>query len=127
MPLGAWQGMQLYSGYSSFYKMCDAIEGTKLGDTEIPNEDGIGLPRALDNFAKWWSDEYFPGSKFPPKTWSNFSVRLSHSNSAKRVNMTSIQSGAIHWRLLVWTHTMKPAQSLPMSALTLSLIDNGIG
>jgi hypothetical protein len=61
MPLGAWQGMQLYSGHSAFYKMCDAIEGAKPG-ADVPH-CGVGMPAALDNFARWWSEEYFPGSE----------------------------------------------------------------
>ncbi|GKT44832.1 putative extracellular serine carboxypeptidase [Colletotrichum spaethianum] len=60
-PLGYWQSIQLYSGYSPFYAMCDAVEGA-TGNFTAPNENGVGLPKALDNYAKWWSSEYLPGT-----------------------------------------------------------------
>ncbi|TQN66708.1 putative extracellular serine carboxypeptidase, partial [Colletotrichum shisoi] len=60
-PLGYWQSIQLYSGYSAFYAMCDAVEGA-TGNFTAPNEKGAGLPKALDNYARWWSSEYLPGT-----------------------------------------------------------------
>ncbi|KAF6807958.1 serine carboxypeptidase S28 [Colletotrichum musicola] len=60
-PLGFWQSIQLYTGYSDFYAMCDAVEGAKSNVTTY-SADGVGLPKALDNYAKWWSSEYLPGS-----------------------------------------------------------------
>lgn len=42
--------------------MCDAVEGA-TGNFSAPSADGVGLTKALDNYAKWWSSEYLPGSK----------------------------------------------------------------
>ncbi|KAF5487287.1 putative extracellular serine carboxypeptidase [Colletotrichum siamense] len=60
-PLGYWQSIQLYSGYSTFYAMCDAVEGA-TGNFSAPSANGVGLTKALDNYAKWWSSEYLPGT-----------------------------------------------------------------
>lgn len=65
-PLGYWQSIQLYSGYSAFYEMCDTVQGA-IGNFSAPNAtysaNGVGLPKALDNYANWWSTNYLPGSK----------------------------------------------------------------
>lgn len=65
-PLGMWQGIQLYEGYSDFYAMCDAIEGVSSGEAmpseTIPGPEGVGLTKSLANFAKWFKDTYLPGT-----------------------------------------------------------------
>nr|XP_036589823.1 serine carboxypeptidase S28 [Colletotrichum truncatum]KAF6801828.1 serine carboxypeptidase S28 [Colletotrichum truncatum] len=64
-PLGLWQSIQLDSGYSDFFVMCDAVEGFTGNFTRNatrPGADGVGLPKALDNFAKWWTSSYLPGA-----------------------------------------------------------------
>jgi hypothetical protein len=69
MPLGNWQSIQLYSNYSTFFMMCDTIEGvravspdgvSKSTNATIPSADGVGLEVALPNFAAWFKTEYFP-------------------------------------------------------------------
>ncbi|KAK1589929.1 serine carboxypeptidase S28 [Colletotrichum navitas] len=52
-----WQSIQQYSGYSDFYEMCDTVEGVAgnvTGNSTAPGPDGVGLSKALDNFAAWW-------------------------------------------------------------------------
>ncbi|KAI1879336.1 hypothetical protein JX265_002290 [Neoarthrinium moseri] len=65
-PIWAWQSIQLYSGYSTFYQMCDAIEGG------APTETGVGLSQALPNFAAWFTSAYLPGycDSYGYKDWS---------------------------------------------------------
>ncbi|KDN67486.1 putative serine carboxypeptidase S28 [Colletotrichum sublineola] len=60
-PLGFWQSIQQYSGYSDFFAMCDAVEGVTSNST-IPGADGVGLPKALDNFASWWRPNMIDGA-----------------------------------------------------------------
>jgi hypothetical protein len=67
-PVWAWQSIQFYSGYSQFYQMCDAIEGANgnySGNyTSSYSETGIGLKKALPNFAAWFKNKYLPGCEF---------------------------------------------------------------
>ncbi|KAH6652526.1 serine carboxypeptidase S28 [Truncatella angustata] len=63
-PIWAWQSIQFYSGYSSFYQMCDAIEGVipnNTGNYTNYSARGVGLNKALPNFAAWYRTEYIPG------------------------------------------------------------------
>ncbi|KAI1081547.1 endoprotease endo-Pro [Whalleya microplaca] len=61
-PIWAWQSIQLTSGYPVFYQMCDAIEGALSNSTaHLTNSDGVGLKKALPNFAKWFKAAYLPG------------------------------------------------------------------
>lgn len=62
--------MQFYSNYSTFYQMCDTIEGVRavsLNKTNnatgaaVPSADGVGVEKALANFAAWFKAEYLPG------------------------------------------------------------------
>ncbi|ETS84162.1 hypothetical protein PFICI_02187 [Pestalotiopsis fici W106-1] len=61
-PIWAWQSIQFYSGYSQFYQMCDAIEGAS-GNHSTGNysDAGVGLAKALPNFADWFTVNYIPG------------------------------------------------------------------
>ncbi|KAI1767147.1 peptidase S28 [Hypoxylon sp. FL1150] len=63
-PIWAWQSIQFTSGYSTFYQMCDAIEGVSPNSTMPSNgtsSRGVGLKKALPNFAKWFKSKYLPG------------------------------------------------------------------
>lgn len=75
-PIWEWQNIQFYSGYSQFYQMCDAIEGVdgnSSGNYSIEYSDqGVGLTKALPNFAAWFTTNYLPGSK--PISHSGFSA-----------------------------------------------------
>ncbi|CAL3969226.1 unnamed protein product [Diplocarpon coronariae] len=57
-----WQSNTFYSEYSEFYKFCDAIEGVEAGAAITPDENGIGLAKALPNYAKWVNEVQIPGS-----------------------------------------------------------------
>ncbi|KAH9983465.1 putative serine peptidase [Xylariaceae sp. FL0662B] len=62
-PIWAWQSIQLTSGYSAFFQMCDAIEGVTPNSTVNLKytSTGVGLKKALPSFAKWFKAEYLPG------------------------------------------------------------------
>lgn len=66
-PIWEWQSIQFYSGYSQFYQMCDAIEGAtgnSSGSYSTGYSDkGVGLSKALPNYAAWFTSEYLPGCK----------------------------------------------------------------
>lgn len=65
-PIWAWQSIQFYSGYSQFYQMCDAIEGVMPNVTYGNYSDtGVGLSKALPNFAAWYTTNYIPGCESP--------------------------------------------------------------
>lgn len=41
--------------------MCDAIEGASANSTSSTNDEhGIGLKKALPNYAKWYTANYLP-------------------------------------------------------------------
>ncbi|KAJ4348592.1 uncharacterized protein N0V89_009970 [Didymosphaeria variabile] len=65
-PIWAWQSIQFTSGYSQFYQMCDAIEGASGNSsgnyTSGYGDKGVGLKKALPNFAAWFTTNYLPGS-----------------------------------------------------------------
>lgn len=55
----------LLKGYSTFYQMCDAIEGFAPNATALKYGDGaVGLEKALPNYAKWYTTNYLPGRKY---------------------------------------------------------------
>lgn len=72
-----WQGISFTSNYSRFFQMCDTIEGVRAVDyhnngTNEPTDGshnltvpatGIGLEKALPNFATWYKNEFFPDSE----------------------------------------------------------------
>jgi hypothetical protein len=63
-PIWAWQSIQFNSGYSQFYQMCDAIQGFKVNATTAASSSspkGVGLKKALPNYADWLKTSYIPG------------------------------------------------------------------
>ncbi|ORY69115.1 serine carboxypeptidase S28 [Pseudomassariella vexata] len=60
-PIWAWQSISMTTGYSQFYQMCDAIEGVVENTTATYSPDGVGLDKALPNFANWFITKYIPG------------------------------------------------------------------
>lgn len=75
VPLGEWQAVQFYSNYSTFFQMCDTIEGVRavsMNNTNkgtnatIPSAHGVGLEKALANYAAWFKAEYLPGCELLP-------------------------------------------------------------
>lgn len=63
-PLAKWQSLQFYSGYSLLFRMCDTIQGygpnATVRATEPPTENGVGLQKALPNYASWYTKDYLP-------------------------------------------------------------------
>lgn len=63
-PLAKWQTLQFYSGYSLLFRMCDTIQGygpnATVGATGPPTENGVGLQKALPNYASWYTKDYLP-------------------------------------------------------------------
>ncbi|KAG8957487.1 hypothetical protein FRC03_010084 [Tulasnella sp. 419] len=88
MVFWPWQSLQAYSyafqGYSPFYQFCDALE-TKSNGKINESRNGVGLPRAYDNYAayfkKWYSDWYCPGGgcfstyDYNSQRYKDYSVR----------------------------------------------------
>jgi hypothetical protein len=72
-PLGEWQSIQLYSNYSTFYQMCDTIEGVRMASANgtnqrvsnatVPGVGGVGVEKALSNYAAWFRAEFLPNCK----------------------------------------------------------------
>lgn len=62
-PIFYWQSITFTSNYSQFYQMCDAIEGVVPGQPKDFGVGGVGLPKALPNFANWFKSQYLPDCK----------------------------------------------------------------
>lgn len=64
--LDTWQGIQVAPGGLGeyFYGMCDAIEGAvgNVSGSAVPAE-GVGLEKALPNFASWFKTSYLDNRK----------------------------------------------------------------
>jgi len=77
--VNSWQSTSPTTNYSGFFKMCDSVEGVRPVEiygsnvtnsttppfrniTTIP-ATGVGLEKALPNFALWFKNEYLPDSK----------------------------------------------------------------
>ncbi|EPQ64563.1 Bgt-2013 [Blumeria graminis f. sp. tritici] len=56
-----WQSNTFTSGYSGFFKFCDAIENVEPGALETPDENGVGLEKALSGYASWSREILIPG------------------------------------------------------------------
>ncbi|KAI1338737.1 peptidase S28 [Xylariaceae sp. FL0016] len=61
-----WQSGQFYSyptyGYTPYYQFCDYVENVWPNSTNaVPDENGVGLEKALDGYAKWWTELELPG------------------------------------------------------------------
>lgn len=63
-PIWMWQSIQFTSNYSNFFQMCDAIEGVIPNVTATYSDQGVGLSKALPNFAKWFTASYIPGCEY---------------------------------------------------------------
>ncbi|KAK7960937.1 hypothetical protein PG988_012151 [Apiospora saccharicola] len=73
---GSWQGNQFYTleqeGVVKLFQFCDYLENVfptnatsgkyPTNGTRIPDENGVGVEKALDGYVKWWLDVYFPGT-----------------------------------------------------------------
>ena len=65
-----WQGNQFYTNYSAFFQFCDYVENALTtsdnGTTNISTNStapaaGVGLQRALNGYATWWTTVQLPG------------------------------------------------------------------
>ena len=56
-----WQSNQ-FDGSYGFYDWCDFVENAvaETNPARIPGEEGVGLEKALQGFAKWSKDSFFP-------------------------------------------------------------------
>ncbi|KAF2102204.1 serine carboxypeptidase [Rhizodiscina lignyota] len=56
-----WQDNQFYTT-AGFYIWCDYIENSvnQTDPSKLPGEEGVGLEKALEGYAKWGKDFYFP-------------------------------------------------------------------
>jgi len=56
-----WQGNQFYYN-GGFFEWCDYIENAvNATGAAVPGAGGVGLTKALDGYAQWWKDIFFPG------------------------------------------------------------------
>ncbi|KAJ5730002.1 Peptidase S28 [Penicillium malachiteum] len=66
-----WQENAFYTGYSEFFEFCDYVENVDAGASVVPGADGVGLKKALQGYAKWFTTVYFPGSCASYGYWSD--------------------------------------------------------
>ncbi|KAK1756745.1 hypothetical protein QBC47DRAFT_377545 [Echria macrotheca] len=109
-----WQGISPATNYSDFFQMCDSIEGarpvviwgmnatnttvgpyhnvTKPPNTTVP-ATGIGLEKALPNFASWFKNEYLPNdcSGYDYSDWNGtFNTACFDSYNASSIVFTDM-------------------------------------
>jgi hypothetical protein len=70
-----WQSTQFYSenrtGYSPYYRFCDYIEGVWPNSTNaVPGAKGVGLTKALENYAKYVREQVVAGCMSLPFPYS---------------------------------------------------------
>ncbi|KAF7159052.1 hypothetical protein CNMCM5623_004285 [Aspergillus felis] len=56
-----WQSNTFYTGYSEFFKFCDAVENVGPGAKSVPGPSGVGLDKALKGYASWFNSTFLPG------------------------------------------------------------------
>ncbi|GIC84418.1 putative serine peptidase [Aspergillus udagawae] len=56
-----WQSNTFYTGYSGFFKFCDAVENVTPGAKRVPGPSGVGLEKALKGYASWFNSTFLPG------------------------------------------------------------------
>ena len=131
-PVGIWQGIQFYSNYSRFFQMCDTIEGVRAVDLQNDGNNhpvnnstknvtvaatGIGLSKALPNFAAWFKHEYLPDSEFPERNKEDGCLNSNYLTTTniepQLAEITSIVTGTRPTRPGASTRTTLPARSSP--------------
>ncbi|CAK7269405.1 hypothetical protein SEPCBS119000_003551 [Sporothrix epigloea] len=61
---GFWQDLQFYPGDNYIFQFCDYVENAVpevFGSETLPGPEGVGLEKALNGYAQFISDYYFPG------------------------------------------------------------------
>ncbi|GAB1315250.1 hypothetical protein MFIFM68171_05460 [Madurella fahalii] len=72
-PVTEWQNIQLSTNFSTFFQMCDTVQGTRPVEIEDPDADTAtpnvtfnsataGVEKALANYASWFKNEYLVGT-----------------------------------------------------------------
>ncbi|KAK4642866.1 hypothetical protein QC761_401260 [Podospora bellae-mahoneyi] len=90
--LASLQTTQFYSekniGYSPFYRFCDYVEGMYPVDPNatVPGEDGVGLEKALEGYARYIKEDVVPGfcakSGYPEWQDENSTLCLQNMNAS---------------------------------------------
>ncbi|KAK0665427.1 putative serine protease [Cercophora samala] len=90
--LASLQITQFYSemmiGHSPFYQFCDYVEGTYpvSPNTTVPGEDGVGLEKALEGYARYIKEDVIPGfcakSGYPEWQDENSTLCLQNMNAS---------------------------------------------
>ncbi|XDG03846.1 hypothetical protein ABKA04_003461 [Annulohypoxylon sp. FPYF3050] len=113
-PISVWQGMDFFSGYSQFYQMCDAIEGffpNSTNSTHLTKPSnsssscGVGLRKALPNYAKWYKSQYLPGrcNELGSTTWiSQMDVGCFDTHNASSPMYTDMSEANPFDRTWLW-------------------------
>ncbi|KAJ9136619.1 putative serine protease EDA2 [Pleurostoma richardsiae] len=60
-----WQSHDFTTGYSGFFQWCDYVENAyepAFPNATIPGEEGVGLCKALNGYAKWSTDVLVPNN-----------------------------------------------------------------
>ncbi|KAI1437330.1 serine carboxypeptidase S28-domain-containing protein [Xylaria sp. CBS 124048] len=62
-----WQSGQFFSantsGFTPYYQFCDYVENMWPNSTnKVPSAKGVGLIKALNGYAKWFTETYLPGA-----------------------------------------------------------------
>ncbi|KAL1973854.1 hypothetical protein VTN31DRAFT_5414 [Thermomyces dupontii] len=55
-----WQASN-WTHFDEFYTFCDYIENVQGNPPSYPEPDGVGAERALEGYAAWWNEIFFPG------------------------------------------------------------------
>lgn len=72
-----WQSTQFNNvnnpdlGYTPYYRFCDYIENVWPSEsrtypsetTKVPGPEGVGVDKAIDGYAKWFTEYMLPGCK----------------------------------------------------------------
>lgn len=66
-----WQGNQFYTQYSAFYQWCDYIENS-INTTSVAGPDGVGVQKALQGYATWFSTVFLPDYCYETFGYSDF-------------------------------------------------------
>ncbi|EFQ31491.1 serine carboxypeptidase S28 [Colletotrichum graminicola] len=114
-PLGLWQSIQQYDGYSEFYQMCDTVEGVAgnatSGNSTAPGPDGVGLPKALDNLAAWWRANMIKNvcASYRYKDWQDpMSVACWDTYNASSPGYTDWSAANVFGRTWYWMLCNEP-------------------
>jgi hypothetical protein len=63
-PLLILLDLHLLTVHRGFFQWCDYIENSvnQTNKALLPGAEGVGVTKALDGYAKWWKEVFFPGN-----------------------------------------------------------------